>query len=72
MERLWSLAGATSGNTTSRPSRFDLSGADQFLHSTGFFDSTAPTGTTAATADSPAVTFAGGNTFQTIGTWTAP
>ncbi len=54
-------------DSTSRPS----SGVGQFLHSNGIFNSTAPTGTTAATSDSPAVTFAGGNLFQTIGTWTA-
>ena len=58
-------------DATNRQSGFDLNGVDQYLHSTGLFNTTAPTGTTAATMDSPAVKLAVGNAFQTIGTWTA-
>lgn len=46
--------------------------ASFFLHTTGssnFFDTTAPTATTANSKDSASVNFAGGNPFKVIGTW---
>jgi hypothetical protein len=70
-------------DATSRPSRFDLASADQFLHSDGnacvnaestgvttrFFNSTAPSASNAKCKDSAAVNFAGGNLYKEIGTW---
>jgi len=59
-------------DSTSRKSGFDLNGVDQYLHSSTFFNTTAPLGSVAATLDSPAVKLAGANAYQTIGTWTGP
>jgi hypothetical protein len=63
-------------DATGRPSRFNAEispdpASDIFLHSgvTDFLNSTTPNFTSPATKDSPAVNFASGNPWKTIGTW---
>jgi hypothetical protein len=65
-------------DATSRPSRFGAEITpdalqDYFLHSAGstnFFDTTAPSASTAKFKDSAGVNFAGGNPWKEIATWT--
>jgi hypothetical protein len=64
-------------DSTDRPSRFTPGlnadpARDYYLHTAGtssYFDITAPTGTTAKFVTSPAINFAGGNTWKQIGVW---
>ena len=68
-------------DATSRPSRFGAqippatSLTALFLHNTGssfFLDGTAPTATSAKSADSAGIDFNGGNLWKELGTWTRP